>query len=687
MNRSGLFFMFPLLMLMMAVATTPSSASELDGNTRSWTLNSQLMPRPIDEGRPEILEDPELLKQFVHEQLRDRMESARIPGAVFVAVLDGEVVYVEGFGYENIDARRPIDPETTMFHVASISKTFLGTAAMRFVDQGLLNLDDAFAEVAPALRIQRRTRFDPPVTVWHSLVHSSGFYDLFLNSTAPSPEQFEQIVDVIPRYLTAQAVRAGQYTYYCNICISMTAAAMELVSGKSYADILYEEVFQPLGMRHAALNIPTNPRRDIVERLGVTPYVWDNNAGTYRVFGEFLRNVYPAGSIAVSASDMANFMKMHMNGGIHEGERYLSAAAHGEMHRHQNSNHEKIPGYRITFKEGQFNGVKYYGHSGDFRGVDSTMQFLPDYNFGFFLSYTGDNDTFYRDFVDSLLNTAFPSQLEIFTAAVRTRQEMERFSGSYTYFRYDEPSPMQLVFPLFGQITVSATDDGLLRIKFPAYFFKGGEVTYAQVSENLFRKVDHGEPGGIGDLLVDYLVFDTGASGTGKAFRSSIQNHSFVMVRVAPWREMKNFQVLLGVSRYGLMVIVALGLMLLFVRVVTTVLLKRPVSLPVLGGTAGWSILASALAGFVFLLAFFYTLENTLPVNLTMGFDNIGLTPYFLLPPISLLLFAVAVPLVVRAWLSKSLALHTRAALTIALLPLATWLFLAYQTHLMTFFF
>ncbi|MCY3729798.1 MAG: hypothetical protein OXF98_00520, partial [Rhodospirillaceae bacterium] len=116
----------------------------------------------------------------------------------------------------------------------------------------------------------------------------------------------------------------------------------------------------------------------------------------------------------------------------------------------------------------------YYGHSGDHRGNDTTMIFLPDYDFGFFLSYSGENDTFYRSFINDFIDAAFPRQTESLTLNVAAPGSLDRYTGSYTIFRYDEPTPMQLVWPMFGQFLVAATPEGLLRIDYPAFYFKGG---------------------------------------------------------------------------------------------------------------------------------------------------------------------------------------------------------------------
>ncbi len=477
---------------------------------------------------------------------------------------------------------------------------------------------------------------------------------------------------------------------YCNVCIAMSGGALEDLTGKWYEDVLQEEVFDPLGMKYAVLNIPVNPRVEALDQFMAVSYVWNGKSGQFDRYGKFLCNLYPNSSVAMSAGAMVKYMKMHLNGGKHNGRQFLRPDTFREMHSHQASNHELIPGYRILFKEGKHNGVDYYGHSGDYRGNDSTMQFLPDYKFGFFLSYTGENNTFYRDVITQLIDEAFPPQIETFSAPVRTREDLQKYEGLYTNFRFDEPTPMQMVFPLFGQYKVTATEDGLLYMAYPSYYFKGGDVSYAQVDERLFRKVDSGDSSRIGGYLVDYLVFHPDDGGGVYGFSSSIQNHSFLMTKVPWWKGKENFTALLSFTRYGLMAILGLGMLLLVWRLVGRSIRKQQFSLSsvggAVGGSAGWAVLGTALTALGFLLAFFVKLRNTLPVNLTYGFDDLGFSPIFVLPLISLVLFIAAIYLIVRAWRKGDISAWLRVALTLALAPIATFTFIAVKTHLLTYY-
>ena len=662
------------------------AAGVAHAETRTWELYSDRLPRPENEARPALLEDPALLERFVAEHLERRMADEHIPGAVFLAIRDGAVIFRKGYGYKDLKNNIPVDPATTMFRVASVSKTILGTAVMRLVDRGLIALDDPIATAAPSIAMADRERFDPPVTVRSSLTHSTGFHDLFLNSSAPSVAKFEKIVPTIRNYMADQGAPSGRYVYYCNVCISLAAAALQDATGRSYLELVREEVFEPLGMRYAMMDIPGNPAREELRRHLAGQYVYDSREDTYGQHGEFIRNLYPPSSVAASADAMAKYMLMHMNGGVSEGRAFLSAEAHAEMHARQISNHPLIPGYKITFKEGRRNGVDYYGHSGDHRGNDSTMIFLPDYDFGFFLSYSGDNDTFYRYFINHFIDAAFPRQTESLTLNVPQTGALHRYTGSYTNFRYDEPTPMQLVWPMFGQFLVTATPEGLLRIDYPSFYFKGGSVTYAEVEDGLFRKIDSGGEGRIGGFLVDYLRLHTDASGRGTAIATNVQNHSFVLTRVPAWKAENAFKALLLAALGGMAIIVLAGV-LVGARKLTPGLLKRLELPAAFSGLTGWSLWGSATAGLAFLLAFYVTIFTTRPVvNLTYGFDDLGLEPFFALPLASLGLFGVAVFSLLYRTVTRSVPVSHLLWVALAMTPVGIWMFLAAQANVLSYF-
>src|SRR5262249_51653082 len=85
---------------------------------------------------------PATMQDFLDGFFAAAMDSLHVPGAVFVYVADGRVVFKKGYGYANLASRTPVDPDKTLFEIASVSKLFTATALMQLYEQGKLRLDD-----------------------------------------------------------------------------------------------------------------------------------------------------------------------------------------------------------------------------------------------------------------------------------------------------------------------------------------------------------------------------------------------------------------------------------------------------------------------------------------------------------------------------------------------------------------
>src|SRR5690606_32434315 len=95
-----------------------------------------------------------------------------IAGAVVVVVQDGEILLAEGYGYADVEAERPVDPETTLFRPGSVSKLITWTAVMQLVEQGRVDLD---ADINAYLDFEIPERHGAPVTLRDILTHTAGF--------------------------------------------------------------------------------------------------------------------------------------------------------------------------------------------------------------------------------------------------------------------------------------------------------------------------------------------------------------------------------------------------------------------------------------------------------------------------------------------------------------------------------
>src|SRR5512138_3161277 len=107
--------------------------------------------------------------------MRAEMKKQNIPGAAVVVLKNGKVLANRSYGLASIELQSPVTANT-VFPVASVTKTFTGTAAMLLVERGKLSLDDNVRKILPEIPEAWSN-----VTVRQLLGHTSGLPDVIVN--------------------------------------------------------------------------------------------------------------------------------------------------------------------------------------------------------------------------------------------------------------------------------------------------------------------------------------------------------------------------------------------------------------------------------------------------------------------------------------------------------------------------
>jgi CubicO group peptidase (beta-lactamase class C family) len=106
-------------------------------------------------------------------RLASFVKDNRLYGAAAGVVHSGELAWAGGAGFADITARRPSQPDT-LYRIASITKTFTGTAIMQLRDAGKLDLDDPAVDWLPELKASGSPKTIARVTIRRLLSHESG---------------------------------------------------------------------------------------------------------------------------------------------------------------------------------------------------------------------------------------------------------------------------------------------------------------------------------------------------------------------------------------------------------------------------------------------------------------------------------------------------------------------------------
>jgi CubicO group peptidase (beta-lactamase class C family) len=187
-------------------------------------------------------------KTFYEQQLKQH----GIVGSSFMLIHDNRVVAQNFYGLAHAEQNRTVD-ENTIYHWASITKTFTGIAIMQLRDRGLLKLDDPIIKYVPELKVVHNP-FGPmeAITIRHLLSHSAGFRA----GTWPwggdkdwqphEPQHWSQLVAMLP--YTEILFQPGSKFSYSNPGIVYLGRVIETLTKDDFEVYIDKNIFKPLEM-------------------------------------------------------------------------------------------------------------------------------------------------------------------------------------------------------------------------------------------------------------------------------------------------------------------------------------------------------------------------------------------------------------------------------------------------------
>jgi CubicO group peptidase (beta-lactamase class C family) len=245
-----------------------------------------------------------------------KMKEFGVPG-VAIGIIHAGRITIRGLGVTNLDDPLPVTAHT-VFPIASISKTFAATAALRLVEQGKLELRAPVRKYLPEFRV-RDEAVSRDVTVWHLLTHTSG-WEGQVSGPERGDETLKNFVSSIADLMQIAPPEAAWS--YNNAGFSVAGRVIEAVTGQSINRAMRELVFQPLGLEHAG----TTAGEFITQRFASGHSSRDGNPALIRPFSPSVS--VTAGGIGLCMTDLLAYAQFHMGDGTSaKGERILSRAS------------------------------------------------------------------------------------------------------------------------------------------------------------------------------------------------------------------------------------------------------------------------------------------------------------------------------------------------------------------------
>ncbi len=322
----------------------------------------------------------------IDQLISETRKQWEIPGMSVGIYYKGEVFLVNGYGVKELGKPDVVD-EHTLFAIASNTKAFISTILGTLVDEKKIQWSDPVKKYLPWLEL-----YDPmasqQLNIRDLLSHRAGLGTfsgdvLWYKSERTAAEVLQNLPALEPAY----PFRDGYG--YSNLMFIAAGEVIQAVTGKTWHEYAKENIWDPLHMQRTTWTVNDLPK------LGnaATPHKYLTKQADKPIAWTNWDNMGSAGGIISSASDMLNWIALHLNGGKWNNKTIYPTGLQTEMWQPYNSfrlseqARKALPGrntagYGLGWSLMDYNGHWVVQHGGGYDGMYSKVCIVPDLDLG-----------------------------------------------------------------------------------------------------------------------------------------------------------------------------------------------------------------------------------------------------------------------------------------------------------------
>jgi CubicO group peptidase (beta-lactamase class C family) len=315
-----------------------------------------------------------------------------LPGAAAGVVVGDELAWAAGAGFADLGAQVASDPGT-LYRIASITKTFTGTAVMQLRDGGQLDLDDPAVKYLPELRgaVSPFAAIEA-VTIRRMLSHESGLATEPPGTdwSVPAYQGDPQLTLARPGDIAAMLPPNVQHKY-SDLAYQLLGEIVSRVSAIPYPRYMRELILDPLGMSATGfepLGGPLPSRR----AAGYSRRPFSDELDLEPAFPP----VWAEGGLWSSVQDLARWISFQLRAytGPAAASPVLAAASLREMHKPRYlADDDWTSAWGISWCADRRDDVSWIQHSGGLPGFTTSVCFDPRQQVGAIVLHNGPSFT------------------------------------------------------------------------------------------------------------------------------------------------------------------------------------------------------------------------------------------------------------------------------------------------------
>ncbi|MCZ2122335.1 MAG: beta-lactamase family protein [Anaerolineales bacterium] len=350
--------------------------------------------------------------------IKKEMKRLQAPGVALAIWHKGQEHSI-GLGVTSVESPLPVTPDT-LFQIGSISKTFTGTILMQLAEQGKVQLDAPVKKYIKDFKLKDKT-VEKQVTIRHLLTHLGGWVGDYFNDFGNGDDALEKMVRDIAKLPQVQPL--GKIWSYNNTGFNIASRVIEVVTKKTYEQIVQEALFTPLKM-----NLSFFYPSDILftHRFVVGHYLERGKIEVARPWA-IGRAGNGVGGVVSSVRDLLKYARFHMG----NGNGILTKKSLQAMREPQAS-----AGGRgqigVTWFIQNVGALTRYSHGGATHGQQALFMFIPEEDFAFAILTNSDNGGVINNQIAAqALKLYFGAENKTPQIFKKANNELREFAGSY----------------------------------------------------------------------------------------------------------------------------------------------------------------------------------------------------------------------------------------------------------------
>jgi CubicO group peptidase (beta-lactamase class C family) len=364
--------------------------------------------RASESNPPPRFTDPQRVQKLesavgdIDKIFRAYAASRNIPGMVWGLVIDRRVAHINAFGVQDRGANTPVTA-STVFRIASMTKSFTALAILKLRDDGKLSLEDPVSKWVPEFaKMQMPTNDAGPIRIRHLLTHGAGFPEDNPWGDQQLGASDDELTGWLKRGIPFSTAPDSQYEY-SNYGFGLLGRIVSRASRLPYDQYVRTQILLPLQMANSTLEPSKMPGASRAVGYRRTP------EGAYLPEPSLPHGAFGAmGGMLTSANDLGRYVAFQLAAWPARDEkdtgpiRRASVREMNQLWRLSSVTAGRADGKLKAEVRGYGYGLRVaadcrfdhiVSHSGGLPGFGSHMAWLPEYGVGMFamanLTYVG----------------------------------------------------------------------------------------------------------------------------------------------------------------------------------------------------------------------------------------------------------------------------------------------------------